>query len=125
LPLVVRPLRRRRSWRLAASALVLSSVFVGSFVVGERTSALPASFYADADPRPNRSIALIGDSLSFAYFEGLPAEFVRNKWGPFQLEVRSGRRTSGPAVSIHQCGSSRSAPTTSASPSGPQAPPRA
>ena len=38
-------------------------------------------------------MALVGDSLTFAAWSELPAVFARKKWGPFQLEARSGRKT--------------------------------
>lgn len=76
-----------------ASAVLIGGVFVSSFLVGGISSALPASFYSDATPRPNGAIALIGDSLTFAHWSALPEVFERKKWGPFQLEARSGRKT--------------------------------
>ncbi len=58
-----------------------------------RLAALPASFYSDSTSRANGGIALVGDSLTYSYWSGLPASFVAEKWGPFQLEARSGRYT--------------------------------
>jgi hypothetical protein len=68
---------------LAASTLAWSS----------STDALPASFYSDPTPRQMGGVALVGDSTSYAFFDGLPASFVDVGWGPFQLEVRSARKT--------------------------------
>ncbi len=55
--------------------------------------ALEASFYADPTPRPAGGVALIGDSTTYSYFDGVPQSLVAEGWGPFQLEARSGRRT--------------------------------
>ena len=63
-----------------------------SLLTATPATALPASFYADADVRPNGAVALVGDSLTFAAWGELPAVFARKKWGPFQLEARSGRK---------------------------------
>ncbi|MEP7115117.1 MAG: GDSL-type esterase/lipase family protein [Ilumatobacteraceae bacterium] len=74
--------------KVVAGMLVASAVFWSPSV-----HALPASFYSDPTPRPVGAVALVGDSTSYAYFDGLPASFVDEGWGPFQLEVRSARRT--------------------------------
>ena len=72
---------------------LLLALAVPSLLTASDTSALPASFYRDDVPRANGSVALIGDSLTYAHWSGLPAEFVAERWGPFQLEARSGRFT--------------------------------
>jgi len=64
-----------------------------SLLPAERTSALPAGLHEDATVRARGAIALIGDSLSFSHWAGLPEEFEQERWGPFQLEARSGRFT--------------------------------
>jgi lysophospholipase L1-like esterase len=75
------------------AVLLLLAVLLPSLVDGGRSAALPASFYADAEVRPNGPVALVGDSLTYAAWSYLPAVFVRRNWGPFQIEARSGRKT--------------------------------
>lgn len=60
----------------------------------ERTSAAtPGALHVDFVIRPNGAIALVGDSLSYAYFNALDEAFHAQQWGPVGLEARSARRT--------------------------------
>lgn len=72
---------------------MLAALVLPSLLTATDTSAVPASFYRDDVARGNGAIALIGDSLTYAYWAGLPSSFVAEDWGPFQLEARSGRFT--------------------------------
>ncbi|MGB8860392.1 MAG: GDSL-type esterase/lipase family protein [Ilumatobacteraceae bacterium] len=85
--------RFARPGRRASALVACVAVATAAVLGGGSTSALPASFYADADVRPNGGVALVGDSLTFAAWGELPAVFLHKKWGPFQLEARSGRKT--------------------------------
>lgn len=74
------------------TGLLLTVTLVASLATVGRGEALPASFYADSEARPNGSVALVGDSLTYAAWSDLPSVFVSANWGPLQLEARSGRK---------------------------------
>lgn len=73
--------------------LLVAVMAFPTLLSSSNTSALPASFYRDNVSRANGALALVGDSLTYAYWSGLPSSFVAENWGPFQLEARSGRFT--------------------------------
>ena len=77
----------------AVAKVVVGVLAAYGLATSSSIHALPASFYSDPTERPAGAVALIGDSTSYAYFDGLPASLVDERWGPFQLEVRSARRT--------------------------------
>jgi lysophospholipase L1-like esterase len=56
------------------------------------SAAVPGSLYADPVLRQSGAVALVGDSLTYSYWSGLPKPFRDNQWGPFELEARSARR---------------------------------
>lgn len=51
------------------------------------------SLLLDRTDRPNGAIGLIGDSLTYSYFDGIDDSFRAQQWGPIGIEARSSRRT--------------------------------
>ena len=72
-------------------------VMAAAVAVPQEVSARPASYYVDSTVGVMGPVALVGDSLTISSWYGLPGEFVRQGWGPFQLEARSARRALVPS----------------------------
>jgi len=56
-------------------------------------AATPGALHLGMTPRPNGGLGVIGDSLTFAFLDGLDDSLRTQQWGPIGIEARSGRRT--------------------------------
>ncbi len=87
---ILQQMRARRALRpLIVAALATAVVQVPR----SSSAAVPGSLYVDPTMRPSGAVALVGDSLTYSYWSALPKPFRDNRWGPFELEARSARRT--------------------------------
>jgi lysophospholipase L1-like esterase len=81
--------------------LIIVTLFM-SGVAAAPADALTTWYFADATTRSSGPMAIVGDSLTISYWNGLPGSFRSQGFGPFQMEARSNRRTtagSGSATS--------------------------
>jgi hypothetical protein len=79
-----------RSWIAVACTLTL---VVGSSQQTSASQAQVGLLHRDATQRAQGGIAVVGDSLTVAYFAGLDDALRAQQWGPIAIEARSGRRT--------------------------------
>lgn len=95
---MMRAPQRRRARPIAVALAVLglgASVLALPPTAGASRPKEPTqgSLVTDLTEREHGSVAVVGDSLTYAYWGDLPDAFAEQGWGPFAIEARSARRT--------------------------------